>query len=160
MKLLASRIQRPGEQLQTAIDRVRNWTKESLLTLEGEKNPGTGRSRKYAEEALLEASLLDVMSDFGMPASRLAPYLTLLKKLAGKYWKPPSQKQQLSNNRSRHRPSPTSRPLLVIGKTVGSTDLSFAFVNIAKLPSHILSEKRNVYTVVDLQLLFDRLLET
>lgn len=159
MKLLASRIQRPGEQLQTAIDRVRNWTKEGLLTLEGEKNPGTGRSRKYAEDALLEASLLDVLSDFGMPVSRLAPYLTLLKKLAEKYWKPLSQERKPSSKAGRGRRSETGRPLLVIGKTVGSIDLSFAFVNIAKLPGHILSEKRNIYTVVDLQLLFDRLLE-
>src|SRR2546421_7458956 len=72
---IAEKVQRPGEPLQTAIDRVKNWTKEGLIKPE-KKNPGVGRKRQFPESALIDALLLQVLTDaIGMPAVSVAPHL-------------------------------------------------------------------------------------
>ncbi|SDP49239.1 hypothetical protein [Afipia sp. GAS231] len=64
---LAERIARPGERPDLMADRIRNWTKDSLLEPLGDKNPGTGRSRSYPEKALIEALvLLELMDCLGV----------------------------------------------------------------------------------------------
>jgi hypothetical protein len=61
---IARRIQAPGEELKVAVDRVRNWTKEGIIKPIGDAHPGTGRKKKYSEEAARRAGILQVLSDF------------------------------------------------------------------------------------------------
>ncbi len=159
---IAKRIQRPGETLQTTIDRVRNWTKEGLLSLEGSKRPGTGRALAYAKDALLEAALLDILNDAGIAAARAAPFLRLLLKVTDKYWQGTGlfdvSPLPMKAKPKRHKRRPADVPLLVIGKAVGHAELQVADVRLEDLASYLNSARRNTYTVVDLELLFDRLL--
>jgi hypothetical protein len=60
---IARRIQRPGEKLQAAVDRVRNWTKEGIIGPIGDAHPGTGRKKKYSEAAARRAGILQALSD-------------------------------------------------------------------------------------------------
>ena len=60
---IAERIRRPHEDIRIAGDRIRNWTREGLLEPLGEKNPGTGKVRRYPESALIDAALLQVITD-------------------------------------------------------------------------------------------------
>lgn len=62
---IARRIWRLGDNMNEAqlVERVRAWTKEGLLVPIGEKNPGTGRHRRYPQSAVAEAMLLKVLSD-------------------------------------------------------------------------------------------------
>jgi hypothetical protein len=60
---IAQRVQRPGEELRTAVDRVRNWTKEGLLKPIGDIHPGTGRKKQYSEKAAVRAMILQAISD-------------------------------------------------------------------------------------------------
>ena len=70
---IARRIKEPGEDESTVIDRLRSWTKEGLLTLASERNPGTGRKREYQERAIVEAAILSKLSrHFGIWAPRLS----------------------------------------------------------------------------------------
>jgi len=66
---LAERIRRPGEDMPALIARLRNWTKEGLLTPDGDPHPGIGRSRLYPETAVADARALAVLADVvGIPA--------------------------------------------------------------------------------------------
>ena len=60
---IAEIIQRPGEELTTAVDRVRNWAKEGLLKPVGDAHPGTGRKKQYPEKAAVRAMILQAISD-------------------------------------------------------------------------------------------------
>jgi hypothetical protein len=76
---IAERICQPGSKLTKAkvIDRLRNWTKEGLLIPVGDKNPGTGRHRRYPESAVADALLLSVLTDaVGMQATKARSFST------------------------------------------------------------------------------------
>jgi len=60
---IAQRVQKPGEELRTAVDRVRNWTKEGLLKPVGDIHPGTGRKKQYSEKTAIRALILQAVSD-------------------------------------------------------------------------------------------------
>ena len=62
---IAHRIWRLSDSMSEAqlVQRVRGWTREGLLLPVGEKNPGTGRHRRYPYTAVPEAMLLKVLSD-------------------------------------------------------------------------------------------------
>ena len=67
---LAEVVRRPDEEITAVVDRLRNWTKEGLLTHLGPKNPGTGRHRKYSQAGLIEAAVLTALAEVGLPAVR------------------------------------------------------------------------------------------
>lgn len=72
---LARLIGRKGENLDLVGDRIRNWTKDGLLEPHGEKHPGTGRSRRYPERALIEALvLLELMDCLGIQPIKARQY--------------------------------------------------------------------------------------
>ena len=52
--------------LASAFERVRHWTREGQLELAGERNPGTGRKRLYANKALTKALVLNELSHYGL----------------------------------------------------------------------------------------------
>jgi hypothetical protein len=69
---VAKRIQR-GEPLESVISRLRNWSKTGLLRPTGEKNPGTGRQRRYTEGAVIDALVLSTLTEtLNIPAVEVA----------------------------------------------------------------------------------------
>lgn len=69
---IARHIQRRGESLTGAADRLRNWTDMGIVKAAGSKRPGTGRKRRYTGGALVEAVLLQALADgLGAPAISL-----------------------------------------------------------------------------------------
>jgi hypothetical protein len=60
---IARRIQRPGEDLQVAIDRLRHWTKAGLIKPVGDAHPGTGRPKQYSKKAAVRAMIVQALSD-------------------------------------------------------------------------------------------------
>ena len=69
---IAARIRRPAEDVGDVALRIQNWTKQGLIAIE-EKNPGTGNSRRYSEDALLQIMLLSMVVDsVGASATQFA----------------------------------------------------------------------------------------
>jgi hypothetical protein len=48
------------------MERIRHWTREGLIKPVGEKNPGTGRHRRYDENALAQVAVLDALAGLGL----------------------------------------------------------------------------------------------
>jgi hypothetical protein len=67
---IAKRIRRDGEDLEAVVNRLRNWTKEGLLEFSGDKHPGTGRTRLYPKDAVIDALVLNALTAIGIPAVR------------------------------------------------------------------------------------------
>jgi hypothetical protein len=69
---IAKRIQEPDEDLTAVVDRLRNWTDEGLLK-PLDYIPGTGRGRKrfYSERTLIDALVLNALTELGIPAVRI-----------------------------------------------------------------------------------------
>lgn len=66
---IARHIQRPGESLTAAVDRLRNWTDMGIIKAKGPKRPGTGHKRRYSTDALISAGILQTLVDAtGSPA--------------------------------------------------------------------------------------------
>ncbi len=74
VKDLAHQIARGNEDVDAVIARLRNWTKEGLLSPTGEKNPGTGRARVYDQTAVLNAFVLAELTEIGIPAVHSTRY--------------------------------------------------------------------------------------
>jgi hypothetical protein len=60
---LAERIATKGDNLATITERIRHWTDEDMLTVIGDRNPGTGKKRLYDQKALVEALILTIISE-------------------------------------------------------------------------------------------------
>ena len=60
---IAQYIQRPDEPLGAAIARFRNWEKTGIIKATGDANPGTGHKKQYNVSTLLEAVLLQELSN-------------------------------------------------------------------------------------------------
>jgi DNA-binding transcriptional MerR regulator len=70
---VARRIQGPDEDFAVVVDRLRNWTKEGLLKPIGDKNPGTGRARRYSEGSVIDALVLSTLTEaLNIPAVEVA----------------------------------------------------------------------------------------
>jgi hypothetical protein len=63
---LAAQIATTEADVKAAFERVTYWTREGILTPYGEANPGTGRSRVYAEEEVKKARVFDILTAFGI----------------------------------------------------------------------------------------------
>jgi hypothetical protein len=76
----AARIKRPNESLDSAVNRLRNWTALGFVPAAGEKNPGSGHKRQYDGAGLLKAVVLQTLSDIyhGAPIAALIPMATLV----------------------------------------------------------------------------------
>ena len=62
---LALLAAKPGKR-GALIERIRHWTREGLIRPLGEKNPGTGRHRRYEEYTLAEVAILNALADLGV----------------------------------------------------------------------------------------------
>jgi hypothetical protein len=170
VKDIAERIKRPGEELQVTVDRLRNWTDQGLIHQVGEKNPGKGRARRYGRDALLEAALLEVLTDpenqIEMPAVRAAAYLRAVKKEIAADWEeagplrpgPPAPAITYASLEGAPGGNSLDRPFLVIGRSHGKGGTRAARVLLRDLPHHLQPERYPAHILIDLQLTFEQLL--
>jgi hypothetical protein len=142
-KDIAEKIQRPGEALQVAVDRLRNWTREGLIKPVGAKHPGKGRAKQYPRKAIFEAALLQVLIDCtGIGAINAGPLLDAAKKLLGA-----TVKEGFENS------------ILVIGRSAGVAGFYMNAGRIDHLAEMIRSSgAQDTHTIVNLKSLFDRAL--
>ena len=129
---IAERIRRPHEDLRATGDRIRNWTREGLLTPIGEKNPGTGKVRRYPESALMQAALIQVIVD----CTGVAPLA------AGDLLK--------DANRIFERASEGGLEdhLLIISKSVGDSRWTMSHVRSEKFPAFLARARQDTHTIV------------
>jgi hypothetical protein len=78
---LAELVCRPGTDKAATVERLRSWTKEGVLPVAGDKNPGTGRAREYDISAAYTAVILNAVADVGLPIGRQR-YLTVTLNVA------------------------------------------------------------------------------
>ena len=153
VKDIADAIQRPGERLEAVIDKVRFWSDQGLIHQVGERNPGKGRARRYNRDSLLEAALLEVLTNVvGMPAVLAAPYMRAIKKLVAEDWEKALEDAPGRNS--------LDQPFLVISKLHGKGGTQVARVLLKDLLQHHLRPPTNRYDAhitIDLQLMFERL---
>src|SRR6478672_1164102 len=127
---IAEKIRRPGEDLRVVGDRIRNWTREGLLDPEGEKHPGTGRKRVYPESALLDAVLLEILTEaVGVPAVKAGPLLADAKFFMSR---------KLANE-----------PLLVLSKSAGDVEWAMDSVPLSKFEKWVRTKKFDTHTIID-----------
>ena len=138
---LAEQVRRgPDEDVRIAADRVRSWTREGLLTTVGEKNPGTGKSRQYHRKALVEAALLQALTEtMRISVANIRPVFVDVKKHAATVMNDPGGLVVLSRTPDKW----------VIDSTTRSELSSFVEENPAE-----------AHTIIDLSLLFARVLST
>jgi hypothetical protein len=80
---IAKLIQRPHEDIGTVVDRIRGWSDDGLVSVIGNKSPGTGRQRLYGPEAILDCLLLTALVDAGLAAVRVGKLRAHGKTLIG-----------------------------------------------------------------------------
>jgi len=135
---IAKHIQRPGEPLRTAVDRLRNWTDMGIIKPTGERHPGTGRKKRYSHEAGLKAVFLQVLTDaLGSSAVSIAPSLGRLA-------------QEFKNV------SKTGTHLVVINREPGRVE-SVSVMPADELRAHILKSNQAVHIIIDLYQILHRM---
>jgi hypothetical protein len=136
---IAKHIQRPGESLTAAVDRLRTWTKMGIIKPSGERHPGTGRKKRYSKPALLEAVLLQTLTDsFGSSAVSLRSLVEQVLKV---------------------RHGPLFEPgvdVLILSRPHDAEAMSIAPVKLKDLERYISESDLDVHTVLNLPQLFDR----
>ncbi|MBR1238187.1 hypothetical protein [Bradyrhizobium sp. AUGA SZCCT0182] len=138
---VAERIKRPNEELRQAITRVRNWTKEGLLSPSGEANPGTGRAREYSTGAMVDALLIETFVQcFGSAAVSVPKYLKKVRH----FILDAADVRQIDH-------------LLLIGRTAGREDFHVASHSPSKLGAAIKSGGWETYMVLDISVLRKKL---
>jgi hypothetical protein len=135
---VAEKIQRPGETLTTAVDRLRDWVREGLIRPAGERHPGTGRKRQYNRAEMIDAILLETLVEAGgLKAVAAAPLLREFRK---------------------HLPtSPTAAPFLIVSRSVGSKRWSFGGGKMSALSDHIAHSEHQIHIVLDIRKILDQL---
>jgi DNA-binding transcriptional MerR regulator len=83
---IARRIARADDDQQALIERVRHWTREGLIVpifylSDLGLHPGTGRYRKYDEEQVYRAAVLNVLAERGVTVGQLRAVKDGLDKL-------------------------------------------------------------------------------
>ena len=85
---LAERIGLPGESPVRVLNRVRNWTKLGLLKPIGDRPSGGGRAFLYSDDALLDATVLQLFHAAGIPDTDATRALVdVREKLAERRWR-------------------------------------------------------------------------
>src|SRR5262249_39151982 len=84
---IAERIARSLDELPAIRERLRHWTREGLLIPIGDRNPGSGKHRRYEAPALLDAAILNILADHGIPVvGRDLLYALSRARVAGADW--------------------------------------------------------------------------
>jgi hypothetical protein len=138
---IAGRIWRPGDNMTEAqlVERIRAWTKEGLLMPAGEKNPGTGRHRRYPYSAVPEAMLLKVLSEAigrmqGIKARAFGEFLQ-------------AAKEELANN-------PPGGKLLIVAIAPEGGAIEINLIQSGELLKVLAGSRYEAHFVIDLGKLF------
>jgi hypothetical protein len=143
VKDIALKILQPGETMESAVNRIKNWTREGLITPVGDRHPGTGRARQYPRKVLYEAALLQKLIDCtGIGAIEAGPLLKEVKKRA-------DVTSLVSEIRG------AGMPVLVICRSSGEGKWGIAVGQLEEFPKIALKNPHDTYTIVDLKRLFD-----
>jgi hypothetical protein len=162
---IAEKIRYEHEPLKKAADRVRNWTREGLLTIAGESHPGTGRARHYKHDAMLEAGLMQMLTDStAMPVAGAGPTLRAIKKIVIDEWRaagayepgPPMDRYYTLEGQPGHNTA--DRQILVISQSFGRKGMAICGMQHQKIQEHLMPERYLTHTIIDLQVMFQRLL--
>lgn len=138
---MAERIKRPGEGTEAAIYRLQNWTKEKIIQPIEETRPGTGKRRLYSRASLVDALLVQLLTDaMGMPALKIASQLHELRKYVPE-----------------DRPSGIS--VLVISTSLGSDRWAIGGAKTSHLSKFVGDSDYDVHVIVDLRKFYARLEE-
>jgi hypothetical protein len=130
---IAERVRRPHEDVRIAGDRIRNWTREGLLEPVGEKNPGTGKVRRYPESALIDAALLQVITDCtGVAAVAAGGLLNDARAFFARM----------------KRAGDLESAALVISKSVGETKWTMSHVKAEKIAQYLAQDAHDTHTVI------------
>jgi hypothetical protein len=144
---IAKHIQRPGEPLTAAVDRLRNWTKMGIIKPSGAKHPGTGRKKQYSSAALLETILLQTLTDtFGSSAVSLSSLIDQVSKMA--------RAGVLLGFESKLHRQPK---VLVLSRPHGADAMAITKVNVKDLGEYISKSDLDTHMVLNLNRLFERL---
>jgi hypothetical protein len=134
---IAKRIQRPGEELQVAVDRLRHWTKEGLIKPIGDAHPGTGRPKQYSGKAAVRAMIVQALSD---ATGGQAVYLGYL----------------IDNVEAHLRKSKGKRDtIFAISRKGGSGEFGITTWSAKDFSEYILTSKADVHIVLNPNKLFD-----
>jgi len=76
---IAARLAAKPKERAALVERIRHWTREGLITPIGEKNPGTGRHRKYPVTVLPDVALLNTLAPVGIQVSTLRHILRFVE---------------------------------------------------------------------------------
>jgi hypothetical protein len=137
---IAEKIRRPHEDMRAAGDRIRNWTREGLLSPVGEKHPGTGKVRRYPQSVLMDAAFLQVMTDCtGVAAVAAGDLLSEARAIFGRATKAGN----LENS------------MIVISKSVGESKWTMSHVLTTKLPDYFSTDGHDTHTLISLKKLLD-----
>lgn len=138
---LADRVRRPGEDLAALVARLRNWTKEGLLTPEGDPHPGIGRSRLYPETAVADARALAMLADIiGIPAVKSKSFSSFFEEA----------RKAFAN------PTPAHR-CFVIAKNLNGEAGELWTVKREFLDKYLTRSKFPVHLVIDLKTYFEQM---
>ncbi|WP_439399339.1 MerR family transcriptional regulator [Bradyrhizobium sp. PMVTL-01] len=142
---IAEIIKRPQEEPRDAITRIRNWTKEGLLTPEGELNPGTGRARLYSAASVENAVLLQFLTDAaGMKAVAVAPQLEDARK-------------ELEAARKHLKKLGAEPFFLIMTRSLGDREWQMVSSPRSKIPLMLEQRSADAYSMIDLGRLIDRI---
>ena len=142
-KDIAKHIQRTGESLTSAVDRFRNWSKMGIITPAGDHHPGTGRKKQYSTAALLEAVLLQTLTDtFGSSAVSLRPLIDQISSIVRK---------------GLHPELIIDEKVLVLSRPHGADAIATAQVRPKDLGKYVMDSDLDVHMVVNVNRLFERL---
>jgi hypothetical protein len=133
---IAEKVKRPGEALQTAIDRVKNWAKEGLIKPEGGKNPGVGRRRQFSHGTLIDAVMIQILTDgTGMRA------VDAVEIIRDPKWASTIRK-------------PSDGNFFVVSRSITKDDWSIGSTKKSALSQVITQSPRDIHIVLDLNNLF------
>jgi DNA-binding transcriptional MerR regulator len=76
---LAELIRRDDADPSGVIERLRHWTTEGLLVPIGDRNPGSGKPRTYADSAVFDAAILNTLADVGFHIGKQRYFLIVLQ---------------------------------------------------------------------------------
>jgi DNA-binding transcriptional MerR regulator len=86
---IARQVASTPERRVAVMERIRHWTREGLIAPVGEKNPGTGRHRRYDENAVAAIAVLNAVASLGIQVAVLRQVLSVamqsINKWRGKY---------------------------------------------------------------------------
>jgi hypothetical protein len=72
LKELVDRVTPAGVDRAVVERRIRHWTGHGILPTEGAAFPGQGKSRKYSEEIIYLAAVLNELAKYGIPLAGIA----------------------------------------------------------------------------------------